>query len=81
MENIFAPIMGELKELLPGRIREVRKAAKLTQADLAKKVGTGRSSIILWESETEESNITIGSIEKIAEACGVSVFDLVKPKG
>lgn len=80
MEIYLSP-MGELKDLLPGRLRAARKAAKLTQKELAQKIGAGRSSIALWESNNEESNIGVVNIEKIAEACGVSVFDLVKPKG
>lgn len=75
MNNIFTPEMGELKDILPSRIKEARKSARLTQQGLADIIGVDRS--IISRLETKPSNITVETLEKIAKACNVSIFKLV----
>jgi transcriptional regulator with XRE-family HTH domain len=60
------------------RIREARKAAKLTQKQLAKRVGMAQGS--LSELETGVSHATT-LIASIAAACGVNALWLETGKG
>lgn len=56
-------------------IREARKKAGLTQVQLAKKLGVPYQSIGQWE--TGKRNPKYETLERIASAIGIHVFDLV----
>lgn len=59
------------------KVRELRKANNLTMSELAKKSGTASSYISDLENG-KIKNPSINKIEKIAEALGVSLAELVK---
>lgn len=52
-------------------VQEMRRHAQLTQRELAERVGTSQSAIA--KLEQGESNPTIGTIERCAEAAGFAV--------
>ena len=51
------------------QLTKIRLAAGLTQAELAKKVGTTASAISRYEN-TDYNRYEVATIRKIAEACG-----------
>ena len=51
------------------QLTKIRLDAGLTQADLARKVGTTASAISRYEN-TDYDRYQVGTIRKIAEACG-----------
>ena len=53
-------------------VREMREDAGLTQAELAKKVGTTQSVIARLE-DAEYSGHSLAMLERIATACGVAL--------
>lgn len=53
-------------------VREMREDASLTQAELAKKVGTTQSVIARLE-DAEYSGHSLTMLERIATACGVAL--------
>ena len=53
-------------------VREMRESAKLTQAELAKRVGTTQSVIARLE-DAEYTGHSLSMLERIASACGVSL--------
>lgn len=53
-------------------IREMREDAELTQADLAKKIGTTQSVIARLE-DAEYTGHSLTMLERIATACGVGL--------
>lgn len=57
------------------RIREARKRAGLTQADLAKAVGSGQSYI--YQIESGQANITLKTLFHVAVVVGLSPRDLL----
>lgn len=57
------------------RIKEARKKARLTQAELAKKLGIPYQSIGQWERDLRKPKIE--TRRRIAAAIGVSFFDLL----
>ena len=61
------------------KIAEVRRAHEMTQAQLAKVSGVHRVTIARYESGA--TSPTIRSLEKLAEAMGVPVSDLIDRKG
>lgn len=56
------------------RIKAARKAAGMTQAELAAKLGISFQSIGQWENDLR--NPKIGTLNKIAKALGVPVTEL-----
>ena len=56
-------------------IRRYRKQAKLTQEELAKLVGVGRTSVTQWENG--EQTPLMGNVQKLAGALKVSTLDLI----
>ncbi|MFJ5565251.1 helix-turn-helix domain-containing protein [Lysinibacillus xylanilyticus] len=56
---------------VPQRLRELRKEAKLTQADVAKFLNISESAYGYYEQGRNE--ISIGSVQKLAEKYNVSV--------
>jgi transcriptional regulator with XRE-family HTH domain len=59
------------------RLRELRKAAGLTQADVAARMGTTQSRISEWETAAHTPFVT--EVPELAEALGVDVAELFKP--
>ena len=59
-------------------IRVLRKAANLTQQELADQVGVGRSTVAMWETGNNmpKSKMQI----TLAEVLHCSVEDLLKPE-
>ncbi|GAK05646.1 phage immunity [Geomicrobium sp. JCM 19037] len=57
-------------------IKEMRKAAKLTQNDLAKKAGISRS--YLADVENFRYNASLSVVKRIASVLGVSITELVE---
>jgi transcriptional regulator with XRE-family HTH domain len=64
----------------PGaRLRESRKAAGLTQEELARAVGVSRSAVAQWE--TDRSGQVGGNLARIAAVLGVAVAYLLTGAG
>lgn len=61
------------------RIKEERLKQKLSQEQLASKTGVHRTYIGMIERA--EKNITLETIEKIAKALNLSIFDIFKGVG
>lgn len=57
-------------------IRACRKAAGMTQGELAEKIGVARNTLAMWE--TQRSNPRIGTLCKLADALGCTVDDLLR---
>ena len=55
-------------------IRNLRKAAGMTQTDLSKLLGVNRATISKYENGT--INLNVSQLQKIADALGVDVFSL-----
>ncbi len=60
--------LKKLLHRLGGEIAELRVKAKLSQAQLAKKIGTKQSNVTRMESG--EQNFTINMLDKIAHSLG-----------
>jgi transcriptional regulator with XRE-family HTH domain len=56
---------------LGGRLKECRKKMKMTQLDIANKLGINHTTISKWESDTYEPDAD--SLGKLAELYGVTV--------
>lgn len=57
------------------KLREARKAAGLSQVELAEKVGCHQKDISRWESGLHEPGAL--TLKKMAQALGCSMDDLV----
>ncbi len=66
-----------LQSILAIRVREARKDAKLSQAELATLIGTSQSNIFLIEAA--EVNITMKTLVRLAQALKVDPVDLLMP--
>lgn len=53
------------------RLKELRESKKISQQELAAKIGVSQSTIGMWESRKREPSFS--TIEKIADFFGVSV--------
>lgn len=65
----------EIKEKIGVSIKTYRKNAKLSQVELASKIGVTRAAVSFWEN-----GINIPNVEdcwKIADALGLSIDELV----
>ena len=60
------------------RIKAARKGAKMTQAELAEKLGIPYQSVSQWERDTR--NPKYETLKKIADAIGVEWYTLVPPE-
>lgn len=60
------------------RLRELRIKKNITQQELANLVNVDRSTVSKWERD--QSIPTILDAEKIAEALGISVYDLIESR-
>lgn len=63
------------EKVIGTRIKESRTSANLTQADLGKKLGIGKSSISEWESNKRSPDFD--KLEEMATILGVSFHYLV----
>ena len=54
----------------------LRKSRRMTQAELARRIGTTRNSVVQWESALRHPDVVV--IMKIALALEVSIGDLVE---
>jgi ribosome-binding protein aMBF1 (putative translation factor) len=66
--------------LISEQIARLRHEAGLTQEALAKKITTSKSVISRYES-ADYQNYTIGTLRKIAHACGAHLQILFTPGG
>lgn len=66
--------MDNIKELLGKKIRELRKARKYTQEQLAEKIDIGTPNISYFE--TGKYSPSIETLEKIAKALNVEICEL-----
>lgn len=58
------------------RIKEARKAKGLTQADLASRLGIGRTAITKWEKGVIK-NLKRDTIQQIADILGISPLTMI----
>lgn len=63
--------MQDIKVRVSQLIRETRKTKSITQRELAEKLGVGETTVNRYESG--EQNLTIETLQKIADALGVDV--------
>ncbi len=66
--------MDNIKVLLGKKIKELRKARKYTQEQLAEKVGIGTPNISYFE--TGKFSPSIETLQKIAQVLNVEVYEL-----
>jgi len=66
--------MDNIKLLLGKRIRELRKARKMTQEELAERIGIGTPNISYFE--TGKFSPAIETLQKIAQVLDVEVYEL-----
>jgi transcriptional regulator with XRE-family HTH domain len=64
----------EVKKAFGARLRQLRKAQKLSQEGVALKAGLDRSYV--GQIERGESNLSLVNIRRIADALGVEVGEL-----
>jgi transcriptional regulator with XRE-family HTH domain len=69
------PAVDNVLVAFGGRVREARKKAALTQAELA--AAAGLSHAYVFEVETRGSNMSLKGIIAIANACKVALKDLM----
>lgn len=65
---------NNIKKLLGKRIQELRKSKKLTQEELAEKIGIGTPNISYFE--TGRFSPAIETLERIAKALDVEIYEL-----
>jgi transcriptional regulator with XRE-family HTH domain len=65
---------------LSSRIRSARRAAKLTQADVAHRIGVGRSAVSQWE-RIDGSAPGAGNLERLAVALNCAFEWLATGRG
>lgn len=63
----------DIKKRIGIRLRELRIAKKLSQEKFSFECGLDRTYIA--SIEQGKRNVSIVNIEKIAKACGISIFD------
>ena len=61
---------------LGAMLTEIREREGITQAELARRVGTARSNVCRWERKP--SNITLGTLTKLASALGLTPSIMLK---
>ena len=64
-----------MQEDFGGRVRRYRKAAHLTQQELAEKVGVTPSAVRAWESNTARPRLD--KMDKLAQIFGLSTAELM----
>ncbi len=68
---------GELARRVGESIRRYRRAMQLSQKALADQLGYHRTYV--GTIERGERNLTLGTLERLAEALGVDPLDLLDP--
>jgi len=68
--------MSESSKKLAANMRKIRARKKMSQGDICRTLGVDRAYISTIESGKQ--NPTLATIEKIAQALGVSVDELLK---
>lgn len=68
----------ELKKIVGKNIKKLRSNSKLSLTALSEKSGLSRQW--LWRVENGKENITLDSLEKIANIYGISPISLLKVK-
>ena len=63
-------------QIIRQNIRKYRKAAELTQQDLADMTDLSREYICDIENESRDKHITIAKLGRIAEALNIPISDL-----
>lgn len=63
-----------------GWLRAVREAIGLTQNDVAEKIGVKRQSYAQFEAAEEKGSISIGSMQRAADAMGCELVYFVLPR-
>lgn len=66
----FPPLALSEPDSVPGAIRVWRRQAGLSQAQLARRVGTTQSAVSRWEQGHDEPRL--GTLASILRACGLS---------
>ncbi len=82
--NRVCVLRGELAEIVAYNVRELRKAAGLTQIELAARIKKHRNTVVKIEKpntndEADAQNITLETLEDLAIGLGVTVSRLVRP--
>ena len=80
----FAEIIdGIVRERMPEtRLKRIRSAHGLSQAQLAERSGVGLRSIQMYEQRNKDINrAEAGSLLKLARALGCEMEDLLEPQG
>ena len=62
-------------QMVGARIRDIREGLGMTQVDLAKRTGIGRTTLVYIESGKHCTSL--GKLYKIAETLDVSVYSIV----
>jgi transcriptional regulator with XRE-family HTH domain len=78
-QNLKCQAMQQNYFLSGKKIREYRKAARLSQLDFAEKIGSSRASVVGWEHR-EEMKIEAEQALKMAKVLKVSIDDLTNDK-
>ncbi len=72
------PVISNCKEALVGRqIANLRRSLSVTQKDLAKALGTSRTTVAQWETGTQGINLT--RLYQIAKVLKVEAISLMVP--
>ena len=66
----------DIKQRVGQQIKQARKAKGLTQKRLGEKLGVADSTVTLYEKGKQ--NLTIETLQKVADALGVTVGDFFK---
>ena len=73
-----APDLRELRRRLAANIRRLRVARKLTQEDLAGRVGVGWRH--LQKIEAAEINVALSTLQRLGEALEIDPSALIGPQ-
>jgi transcriptional regulator with XRE-family HTH domain len=69
-------VTSELQKIVGRRLREQRRALGLSQEAMAERLGYHRT--FLGSVERGERNLTLASVEQLAESLGVAPLDLLR---
>lgn len=63
---------------MSNNLKFLRNRAGLTQKELSSKSGVAQQKIATYENTESLQNITIGNIQRIAQALNVTIDDIIK---